>query len=297
MKFGLVLPNTGGCGDPRLLADIAHEAEEEGWDGIFLFDCVQSNDWDTFFKDVPEKRGYADPWIALSAMAMRTREIRLGTMVTPVTRRRPWKLARETVSLDLLSGGRLILLVGLGATDDGGFARVNEETDRRTRAQRLDEGLTILDGLWRGEPLTFRGEHFVVEDLCFLPRPVQSPRIPIWVVGLWPFEKSMQRAARWDGVIPAARSADGSPANIDPSAVTEIRAYLEKHHAGDTPADIVIEGESPGSDPDKAAAIVRPFQEAGATWWLESAWMRVLKPPPRVERMRQRIRRGPPRVS
>src|SRR5204863_4018588 len=119
-----------------------------------------------------------------------TTRVRIGAVLTPVSRRRPWKLARETVTLDHLSHGRLVLPVGLGALDDGGFGKVGEPTDRKTRAELLDEGLAILTGLWSGQPFSFHGEHYQVEELTFLPPPVQSPRIRIWVVGLWPHERS-----------------------------------------------------------------------------------------------------------
>lgn len=294
MKYGLVLSNVGGCGDPSLLADLAREAEQAGWDGVFLFDSILSPTWDSFFPNDPEKRTVADPWIALAAMAMRTERIRIGTMATPVTRRRPWKLARETVTLDHLSNGRLILPVALGAVDDGGFANVGEELDRKVRAQRLDESLEILAGLWSGQPFNFHGEHFQVEEMTFLPTPVQSPRIPIWVVGAWPRKRSMLRTLRWDGVCPVRMHDDGSFGELSPGDVREIKAFADAHRSAKTPFDIVIEGESSGSEPERAAARVGPYAEAGATWWLESAWTRLLKPPQDIERLWRRIRAGPP---
>ena len=143
-----------------------------------------------------------DPWVTLAAMAMRTERIRIGAIVTPPARRRPWKLARETMSVDRLSGGRLILPVGLGALDDGAFGNVGEPTEARVRAERLDESLAILEGLWSGEPFGFEGEHYRFEPMTFRPRPVQRPRIPIWVVGAWPNERSTRRALRFDGILP-----------------------------------------------------------------------------------------------
>ncbi len=291
MRYGIVLPNLGGCGDARLLADLARQAEDAGWDGVFLFDCILSKDWDRFFEKTSEMRGVADPWIALTAMAMETERVLLGPMITPVTRRRPWKLARETVTLDHLSRGRLVLPVGLGAVDDGGFAKVTEETDLKCRAQRLDEGLAILEGLWSGEPFSFRGEHFEVDDLHFLPKPVQSPRIPVWVVALWPYERSLRRALRWDGIIPARR--EGVVSEDD---LRKIRAYVEKHRENEGDLEIVYESETSTDDRDRALACVRPFADAGVTWWLESGWTRVLKPPQTLDRLRRRIDAGPPRL-
>ena len=152
-----------------------------------------------------------DPWVVLTAMAMRTERVRLGALVFAPSRRRPWKLAREAMTVDRLSGGRLVLPVGLGALDDQGFGNVGEETAARVRAERLDETLAILDGLWSGEPFGFDGDHYRFEPMTFRPRPVQEPRIPIWVVGAWPHSRSMRRAARWDGIVVQTAS-DGTPA-------------------------------------------------------------------------------------
>src|SRR5512146_2163827 len=184
MKYGFVLPG----GDARTAADMAQAAEEAGWDGFFVWDPV----WGI------------DPWVALAAAAEHTRRIRLGTMITPLSRQRPWTLAGQTAALDNLSGGRVILAVGLGAVDTG-FAEFGEETDRKKRAELLDEGLEIVSGLWRGQPFSFEGRHYHVRPTQFFapPPPVQKPRIPIWVVGAWPRPKSMGRALRWDGVLPA----------------------------------------------------------------------------------------------
>jgi alkanesulfonate monooxygenase SsuD/methylene tetrahydromethanopterin reductase-like flavin-dependent oxidoreductase (luciferase family) len=191
MKYGLNLPNGGACGDARTLAEFAHLAEEAGWDGVFLEDYIV---WQSH-QDVPTY----DPWVALAAMALRTERIRLGTQVTPLPRRRPWKLARETVTLDHLSNGRLILGVGLGDPTDGNFNQFEEVTDLKARARMLDEALDVLVGLWSGEPFSYRGEYYHVDEITLLPRPVQTPRIPIWVGGGWPLKGPARRAARWDG--------------------------------------------------------------------------------------------------
>ena len=315
MKFGLDLPNMGGVGDPRLLAEIAHEAEESGWDGVFIFDSLLSPDWDEQFPNEPAKRATADPWIALAAMAMRTERVRLGTMITPLSRRRPWKVARETVTLDHLSNGRVTLPVGLGTVEDGGYRNVGEELDRKKRAQMLDESLEIINGLWSGEPFSFHGEHYNVEEMAFLPPPVQKPRIPVWVVGAWPREKSMRRAIRWDGILPVIMP-PGSPApqpdpaesgrkigeyglalDITPAQVAEIRDYIERERESDAPFDIVLEGFSSGSRPEQAAETLAKYGEAGATWYLEGVFSWLVLPPHDVDRMRRRIRQGPPRVE
>src|SRR5215203_146437 len=176
LRYGFVIPT----GEPRTVAELAREVEEAGWDGAFYWDGICVGGMDTY-----------DPWVVMAAMAMRTERVRIGAVLTPPARRRPWKLARETVALDHLSNGRLVLPVGLGALDDGGFSKVGEPTDRKVRAQLLDESLEILTGLWSGEPFSYAGEHYRLEEMTFLPPPVQKPRIPVWVVGAWPSRKSM----------------------------------------------------------------------------------------------------------
>ncbi len=273
MRYGFIVPK----GDPRTIADLAREAEEAGWDGVFYFDGIYVGEMETY-----------DPWIVMAAMAMRTERVRLGAMLTPPARRRPWKLARETASLDHLSGGRLVLPVGLGAVDDGGFGKVGEPTDRKTRAELLDESLEILTGLWSGEPFSYEGEHYRLEEMTFLPPPVQRPRIPIWAVSAWPSKKSMNRALRYDGLL-----AYTTRGEVTPEDVRAMRAYVEEHRGADTAFDIVWEGQTPGDDPGRAASMVRPFAEAGATWWIESPWL----PPNEPEDLRRRIEAGPPRVE
>ena len=198
-----------------------------------------------------------DPWIMLAAMAMRTQRVRLGAIVFAPARRRPWKLAREAVTLDVLSGGRLVLPVGLGTLDDAGFGNVGEPTPARDRAERLDETLAILDGLESGEPFGFEGEHYRFGPMTFLPRPIQRPRIPVWVVGAWPHERSMRRAARWDGIFVQAQGPDGGPATgaeVLPPIVDWLRRERPPE-LRDRPFDIVVDGVTPAGDLRRAAAI------------------------------------------
>jgi alkanesulfonate monooxygenase SsuD/methylene tetrahydromethanopterin reductase-like flavin-dependent oxidoreductase (luciferase family) len=285
MQYGVII---SASNDPRVLAELAHEAEVAGWDGVFISDSI-SIETDTH----PATPGF-DPWVALAVIAMRTERVRLGTMVTAVTRRRPWKLARETVTLDHLSNGRLILSVGLGPVyDDAGFYKVGEVLDRKVRAERTDETLAILNGLWSGQPFSFSGKHYQVQEMTLLPPPVQSPRIPIWVVGAWPRTKSMQRALRWDGLLPAIKNADGTWGDITPDSIRAMKAFVDEHRTAPTPFGIVVEAVTPGDDRAKAAATVRPFAEAGATWWIESTWMM----PGEVDVQLARIRQGPPRLE
>lgn len=285
MQYGVTLPNVGV--DARTLADLAHDAEEAAWDGVFVWDSVYSESSDL------KGRPVCDPWIALTAMALSTKRVRLGPMVIPPTRRRPWKLARETASLDQLSGGRLILPVGLGWLGDGAFSKVGEELDRKKRAQMLDESLEILQGLWSGQPFSYEGEHYHVQEMAFLPTPVQSPRIPVWVVGAWPRKKSIQRALRYDGILPSKMQADGTFAEITPADLEEMKRFITEHRSETAPFDIIMEGETPGDDQEKAASIVQPLAQAGITWWLEAIWG-APETHGGIEGMRARIKQGPP---
>ena len=278
MRYGFLVPS----GDPRTVAGLAHEAEETGWDGVFYWDGISVGNMDTY-----------DAWVVMAAMTMRTERVRIGAILTPPARRRPWKLARETATLDHLSGGRLVLPVGLGALDDGGFSRVGEPTDKKVRAQLLDESLEILTGLWSGEPFSYQGEHYQMEEMIFRPPPVQRPRIPIWVVGAWPSRRSMGRALRYDGVLAAAVGGGAESPGVTPETIREIKAYAEENRDDATPFEIVWEGQTPGEDTERAASMVRPYAEAGATWWIESPWT----PPNEPEDLRVRIRRGPPRLD
>lgn len=277
MKYGFIITS----GAPRVVAELAREAEAAGWDGAFYWDGICVGAMETF-----------DPWVVMAAMAMTTERVRLGAILTPPARRRPWKLTRETLALDHLSNGRLVLPVGLGALDDGGFSKVGEPTDRKIRAALLDEILEILTGLWSGEPYSHEGEHYRIEEMTFLPRPVQSPRVPIWVVGAWPSKKSMNRALRYDGLLAAKVGGSGDP-TVTPEDIQAMKTYVEEHRTQSTPFDIVWEGTTPGDDPERTAATVRPFARAGVTWWMESMWT----PPNEPEDLRSRIRQGPPQVS
>lgn len=277
MRHGVILT----AGDPREAAELGSRAEAAGWDGVFTWDGVAIGPGATY-----------DPWVLLAAVAMRTERVRLGAIVTPPARRRPWKLARETMTLDRLSGGRLVLPVGLGALDDAAFGAVGEPTDARTRAELLDESLAILAGLWSGEPFAFAGRHYRFPALTFRPPPVQQPRIPVWVVGAWPSPRSMARAARWDGIIAQARASDGTPGEPTPEQLREIVAWLvqAREAAGLAgPYDVVAQGTT-AADPVAAGAAVAPFRDAGATWWVEADWDAG------VNGLRERIAAGPPRT-
>ncbi len=284
MRYGLEIPNAGVCGDARVLADLAYLAEEAGWDGIFLEDYIVHHS----AHDAPTY----DPWIALAAMAVRTKRIRLGTTVTPLSRRRPWKLARETVTLDHLSDGRLILGVGLGDVNDPGFAQVGEVTDGRQRASILDEALDILVGLWSGQSFSYHGEYYQIHDVTFLPMPVQTPRIPIWVGGNWPHKGPMRRAARFDGFC-GGKVNDGTDWLLTPAELRELKASIESQRSGLTPFDIALGGAKRSSEPEQERATIKALAEAGATWWMEY----VTPSRGGLNAMRAHIKGGPLRIE
>lgn len=301
MRFGVTLPNAGYGGEPDALVALAVEAERAGWDGVFL--------WDTPYAADPAgpPPPFADAWVTLAAMAVRTGRVRLGTMLTPLAWHRPWLIARQAATLDRLSGGRFTLAVGLGAPPDDGPWFGGDEPDRRTRAAMLDEALAILDGLWSGQPFAFAGDHFSLREVVFTPTPVQRPRIPVWVVGAWPRDptswprrKSMRRAIRHDGLLPNVFDADGAPVFDAPEeeALADLRAmrdWVGRERTDAAPFDIVIERElAPLADAEKREAAAR-WREAGATWWLDDAWQEMWNHPDDPEPLRQRIRRGPPR--
>lgn len=253
MRYGFVLPQ----GDAATAADLAATAEEAGWDGFFVWEPV----WGV------------DAWICLTAAAMRTRRIRLGTMLTPLPRRRPWDLAGQVATLDNLSGGRVVLSVGLGAVHDGWLA-FEPDRGRRVRAELLDEGLAILDGLWRGQPFAYDGAHYTVRPTDFMvPPPVQRPRVPVWVVGGWPAPRSMRRAARWDGWLPnlvGPRAGALTPATLA-EGVAWLRAARAARDQDMTGYDVVVEGTTAAGDPAARDTVAR-WADAGATWWIEADW-------------------------
>ena len=267
MQYGIILT----AGEPRAAAELAKEAEDAGWDGVFSWDGISLGPMDTY-----------DPWVLMAAMAMQTDRVRLGAMLTPPPRRRPWKLARETMTLDRLSNGRLVVPVGIGAADDQGFGNVGEPVDARTRSQQLNESLEILTGLWGGEPFGYEGQHYRFGPMTFRPTPVQTPRIPIWVAANLASEASVARALRWDGVLTQTD---------DVEAIGRLRARIAEERiiaADGAPFAVVVEGVT---RPGRAADVdrIRALAGAGATWWVESDWSGAT-----VESLRERIVAGPP---
>ncbi len=250
VKRGIFLPPFDELVDPRTLVELAELAEQRGWDGFFL--------WDHIAYRAPV-RAVADPWVALAAIACATEKLRLGPMVTPLSRRRVQKVARETVTLDCLSGGRLTFGVGLGSANNNELEPFDEEVDARKRAVLLDDGLERLTELWGGE---------------FEPAPMQQPRIPVWVAARWPNRRPVRRAARWDGLFV-----------IDlpgPDPLEDLAKEVRDMRAGnDDPFDLVVEIPI---DADAA-----PWEAAGATWIFTDFG----SPQPRLAEVRDAIEAGP----
>ena len=270
MRSGLFVPLFDPLADPAAVARLAAEAEEAGWDGFFVWDQIRWRE---------PVAAVGDTQITLAAIAAATERIRLGPLVTPLARRRPAKVARETAALDLLSGGRLTLGVGLGAENFANeYSITGEELDDRRRAGMLDEALEIVVAAWAGEPLHHRGEHYTVDGMRFLPRPVQRPRVPVWVAGFPGKAKPMRRAARYDGFFPVNLDSADQLAEIV-ARVGDLRQ--EAGHSLTEPYDVVAALE-PGVDPTA-------YGEAGATWWLAAPEWEGIS----IDQVRGVIRDGP----
>ena len=280
MRYGLSLPNFGDLQDPRLVADIARDAETAGWDGCFVWDHLLA--WNG--------NEVGDPWVILTAVALATDRILLGPMVTPLPRRRPWQVVREIVTLDRLSGGRAVLGVGLGYPPHEEYGMFGEPEDARTRAAILDEGLDIVTGLQTGEAFAFQGAHFHLDSVVFSPRPVQRPRVPIWVAGSWPNRPPFRRAARYEGVTPImARDEQGDEPLPTVEDMREALAYTLDHRTRTEPFDAVFTGFMP-EDKAEGRAIAEELASFGVTWWQISPG-----PDEPLDAFRDFVRSGPPR--
>ena len=276
LKFGLALP----YGSARIAARLASQAEEAGWDGCFLGDAIWCE----------------DPMIALSAAAMTTHRIRLGPMIIPMPLRRPWKVASESLALDHLSDGRLILGLGAGAVWMGWRSFPDEVTDTQARAEMLDESIDILTLLYQRKPFDYGGKHYhlkltLLDEMHYPPKPVQQPRIPLWVVGIWPHRKSMRRVLKCDGVILEKRNAQGQGEEATPTDICEIKSYVDANRALTTPFDIVVCGKTDGLSRTQLQEKMLPRKEAGLTWWIEDVIGEA------EEQVLERIRQGPPQLD
>lgn len=250
MRHGLFLPPFGELSEPARVVELAVEAEDRGWDGLFL--------WDHMIRPAGQPQELADTWTVLAAVAGATQRIRLGPMVLPLARRRPHKVARETVTLDRLSGGRLVLGVGLGVNSGGELQRFGEVVDERARGAQLDEALDLLLELWSGREVDHRGSHFTADGVRFLPTPAQSPRIPVWAAARGDSTRPgpLRRAARLDGMFPVGTTPERLAEMV--STVRRLRGSLDGF---DVAAEV---------SPDAGRDHVQRLEAAGATWALRS---------------------------
>jgi hypothetical protein len=273
MKFAVAF-----YASPRITANLAKIAEDTGWDGIFLGDAIWTH----------------DPMISLAAAAMVTTRIRLGIMVIPVPLRRPWKLASESLALDHLSDGRLILGLGAGAVWMGWHAFPDEPTDTKVRAYMLDETIDILTLMYQHKQFDYDGQYYHLKltqlDLMhYPPKPVQQPRIPLWVPGIWPRMQSLKRILKCDGLLPQKMNTNGEFEAVTPNDLRLMKTYIDANRTLATPFDYVTEGKSGDLDPSQQNELLQEWAEAGTTWWVESLWEAT------EEQAAARLMQGPPR--
>jgi probable F420-dependent oxidoreductase len=277
MHYGIVMANLDDYADPHVAIRLAQAAEEAGWEAFFVWDHLG------FVWRVPS----CDPWVVLSAVAISTTHLRLGTAITPLARRRPQIVANALASLDLLSGGRVVFGAGLGGVTQE-FTAFGEPSEPKQRAAMLDEGLMILNRLWSGETVTHRGPHYAAEDVSLGPLPLQRPRIPIWIGG--ESAPALRRAARWDGWLAPSTSPNGIPSMAkSPERIAEMVAEIRRHRTTDAHFEVAVDGYSEPGDP----TLPRAYEAAGATWWLESIHGRRGS----LEEMFGRVEAGPPRAE
>jgi len=280
MRFGFV----GSFGTVHEVVEMAVATEDHGWDGFFTWDGVDLEGMEAW-----------DPWAVLAAAAVRTERVTLGALVFALPRRRPWVFAKQAVTVDHLSGGRLVLPVGLGVPADRAVAGVSGEAATvRERAERLDDALEVLDRSFSGERFDVDGRHVQVDGMQLRPTPVTRAdgraRIPVWVVAAHPSERSTGRAARWDGVIPQHRG-ERAMDPLGPQDVAEVLAWVREHRpAGAGPFDVVLHGELP-ADRGEARDHVAALAEAGVTWFVDALWNPATATP---DALLARIRQGPP---
>ncbi len=294
MKYAIYLPNWGEFADPKNYLEFASVAESAGWDGIFL--------WDHILLHRHSAVPMADAWVVLAAIAATTKRVRLGALITPLARRRPWKVAREITSLDVLSGGRAIFGLGLGAPVGAEFECFGEDGADRVRADKMDEAIEIVCALQTGEPVTFEGKYFTVDDVQFRPVPIQRPRVPVWVAGFHPYRRPMRRAAKWDGIFPLQAPSTGrgdasetevewSTMWLSPAQLRECIALVSEHRSSMSGFDVIACGATPIGDPESAKRSVAEHEAVGATWWIE--WLDDQRGT--LGEMLERVRQGPPK--
>jgi alkanesulfonate monooxygenase SsuD/methylene tetrahydromethanopterin reductase-like flavin-dependent oxidoreductase (luciferase family) len=285
MKFGFI----GSYGTPAQQVRLAQECEAHGWDGFFTWDGVSLEE--SGFDAGPTW----DPFALLGAIAAVTERITLGAMVFAFPRRRPWELAQQVLTIDHLSGGRLVLPVGVGVPIDRAFTSVpGQPTSLRDRAHALDEVLAWLERSWSGEAFEHAGEQVSTGTFRF-PEPPVHGRVPVWPVAVWdaqrPPRRSLDRALRWDGIVPQVRGESPEDAEAGPAEIRELVSWISEQRGPEAgPFDVVFQGRL-DADAEVAQRQARDAADAGATWWIDSWW-----DPATVthESLLERVRQGPP---
>ncbi len=295
-KAVFVAPTIHEYSEPKNLVDLAKMTEEAGWDGFFICDHL--------LLDPEGYLGLADPSIMLGAIAAVTEKVVIGSMVTPISRRRPWKLAKEFASLDQLSNGRVRIGAGLGGMDQE-FANFGEDPNKKVLAKKVDEGLAIMEKLHTGEAVSFEGEIYQMSETRLIPRPLQRPRIPVWIAAMLPFKAGQRRAARWDGIMPQVmpeipvdkEGISGLDMRIlmapSPEHIQEVVAFTSELRDTNDPFDVVVSGVSYGLDKEAVSSKLQAYMDAGTTWWLE--WLDCGKPGT-LQQVREQILAGPPEI-
>lgn len=282
-----------GISDPRTIVEYAVAADEAGWDGVFHIDHLV----DFVAREPDEHQSLNDPWTTWAAVASKTHHITLGSSITPIPRRQPWQLAKNLATLDRLSDGRVLLGAGLGAPKE--FEPFGQEYDQKELADKYDEALDIITGLWSGEPFSYDGEHFTIDEAVMRPTPVQQPRIPIVIGGWWPFKAPFRRGARWDGIIPNWPSMHANAPYLEyypdhmrrvipdePTHEEDVREMLQYYYNhADDPGEIILYALD--SAPQNFNELC---SDLGATWLIHDAVDQDLGKEENVERIRQ----GPP---
>jgi hypothetical protein len=293
MRYAVYAPILNDFSDPKRLVDLAVAAETARYDGFFI--------WDHLAIDAQGRIGLADATVTLGAIAQATERIKIGALITPLARRRPWKVAKEIVALDHLSGGRILFGAGLGEPAEIEFGNFGEDPAATARARKLDEGLAILDPLIRGETVTHTGDTYRLRAVKLAPRSVQSPRIPIWIAASLPATRGLERAAHWDGCFPVKVPASiiaGTMVNaawpewwLSPAELGQAVAYLDRMRGGLTDFAIAATGSTAADDQAQASAKVAAYATVGANWWLE--W--IDETPGSYAAALALVNRGPPR--
>lgn len=279
IKYGLSLIHFNELADPDIVIELAVEAENAGWDGIFLPDHI-----------VYDKQAIypvTETWILLSAIAARTTKIKIGTSVAALPQYRPWWFAKMTATLDVLSKGRLILGLGLGGPETE-YESFGDKYDLKILAEKMDESLDILLGLWTGESFSYSGKHYTLDNVALLPKPIQSPRIPLIFGGMWPTKKPFVRGAKFDGIMPIHKN---FPQDLTTDELLEIKSIIKSNRTTNEPFELMIFGTG-FFTPDTRKEMIKPYIDVGITWWLEHVNTLMQ---PSVDAMMEWVKQGPPK--